>query len=109
MFAFRDAERQPGVREEEEDPTCITKYWTGRIAKMLPSDGTGVNADSHTPGEDGFVHALWTRPQSRLVLDVPNRRLLNGKIVDEAPLAPPVRAKPVLKRPASALGGISTP
>ena len=94
FVAFRES--APAPCEEEALP--VTTYWTGSQAKMLLSDGSQTNADNLVHGESGFVVATWASPKGSLVLDIPNARLIDGKIVAEE--APKPRIK---KRPAAAI------
>ena len=76
---------EPAENEEEfyEDVTMITRFFyvsTG-IAHMLCSDGFRYRSDTYVEGPHGFVIAGWFSPKSELELDVPNNKLIEGRIV----------------------------
>ncbi len=80
FVCFRQAEQS--AKTEEEEASIITTYYDGhsRVAKMLLSDGTTINADQYTTGPDGFIVAEWLQPPRQLNLEVPNGWLCDSKI-----------------------------
>ena len=59
------------------------KYYdnTERVAKMLLSDGTVLDADAYSAGSRGFVEAVWLAPAAKFELEVVNSLLRDGIIV----------------------------
>jgi hypothetical protein len=94
FMCFRPADDQD--EDMDEPVTIVTKYFDGnqRVAKMLMSDGSTINADKYTAGSDGCLVASWFKPAAQLSLTVPNSNLHGDQIVKYQP--------PICKRPAKA-------
>lgn len=80
FICFREDE-QPEPKEEQVE--IITRDYDGRsrLAKLLLSDGTMINADKYEAGADGFVIAKWVAQNESLALEVPNQYLKGNTII----------------------------
>ena len=95
---FRVAEPDAEA-DSEPEVSIITKWYDGKAARMLFSDGTESIADKYVEGALGFVEAVWLSPPATFVLDIANWRLNeDGNIQDARPPAPAKRLPKPKKR-----------
>ena len=118
FVAFRGDAAQASSSEEEietEKAKVVTRYFDGKRAVEIWSDGSIAPATEYLEGEDGFVIAGWSTTGANLELELANSALLEGGLL--GPPAPRMKritkkkpaasAKAVLKKPSHADHGES--
>ena len=83
---------------EDEEPmhlAIVSKFFDGKVARILREDGSQTSADMYKPGPNGFVIAKWVEEQEELELEVPNSCCKEGL------LQIGMAAEKVMKKPAA--------
>ena len=82
------------VEKKTDQPTKVMSFYDGkvRLARMLMSDGSLINADNYVQGKGGFIVAHWANAGETLELEVSNSRLEHGRITEPQTLKRPAAA-----------------